>query len=317
MVRILDRGRQYKMKEVLPTFLGIGALKSGTTAVQQFLLSHPQIFLPVKKELRYFAYAEAPFRYRGPGADRIPHEIIRTWEEYTAVFNGSGNFTIRGEISPQYMLLAENAAPQIFQRLPGVKLFAVLRNPADRAYSNFLQTVRMGIEPLRAFRDALDREPERTRDNWLPIFWYKRNGLYHRQLTEFYSRFPEEQIRIYLYDDLRRDPGAFLADLYRYLGANPNYQPDFSKVFNPSGIPRRMWIYRLLRRVRNHTRFIDGILPIRLLYPIQNAIRNNLLLPAPKMSHEIRRELIEYYREEIIRLQNLIGRDLGAWMEIE
>jgi hypothetical protein len=304
-------------QDILPTFLGIGAQKSGTTAVHQFLLSHPQIFLPVKKELCFFAFAGALVEYKGPGGDRIQREVVRSWEEYKAVFRESTQYKIRGEISPQYLLLAENAAPLIFRYLPRVKLFAVLRNPVDRAYSNFLQAVRLGREPISDFKDALRREPERIREKWPPLFWYKRNGQYHRQLAEFYSRFPKDQIRIYLYDDLRRDTGAFMADLYRYLGADSNHHPDYSMVFNPSGTPRHQDFYGMVRWVRDRTRFLDSVVPLPVRYPFQKILQKNLLKPAPPMPPHVRQELKKFYLEEIIKLQDLIGRDLGIWLAPE
>jgi hypothetical protein len=309
-----DSCKAETMPDCLPTFLGIGAVKSGTTAVHQFLLAHPQVFLPAIKELRFFSQEGLQIEYREPGRKRIPRGI-KSWEEYKAVFRHAGKYAVRGEISPQYMMLAENAAANIFRRLPDVKLFAVLRNPVDRAYSNYLQAVRLGKEPLLDFREALSRESERIRGRWPPLFWYKHNGLYHRQLAEYFSRFPQGRIRILFSDDLRRDAAGFMADLYRYLGADPEYKPDTSMKFNPGGLPRHLVFYRWMLWMRYRTRFLDGVLPVALRYPLLSALRNGLLRPAPPMPDEVRLELIEYYREDILELQNLVDRDLSDWLK--
>ncbi len=305
------------MTEPLPTFLGIGAQKSGTTSIHQYLLSHPQIFVPARKELRFFSYEGDPFTYRGPGDGAIRNRVVATWSDYRAAFLGSEKFPARGEISPEYLMLAGKAALRILHYLPRVKLFAVLRNPADRAYSNYQQAVRQGREPLRDFRAALDQEEERCEQNWSPLFWYKRNGLYGRQLSEFYARFPRDQIRVYLYDDLSRDAAGLMADLYRFLGVDPNHRPDVGMKFHPSGIPRLRPLYGFLQTVRNRIRFLDGVLPANIRNPIHAAVRDGLIRPAPPMPPDIREELIEYFREDILKLQDLIQRDLADWMAIE
>jgi hypothetical protein len=210
-------------------------------------------------------------------------------------------------------MLAETAAPRILHYLPDVKLFAVLRNPVDRAYSNFQQAVRQGREPLADFQTVLDLENERIRQNWSPLFWYKHNGLYWRQLSEFYARFPRDQIRIYLYDDLSSDAAALMAEIYRFLGVDPRHRPDVSMKYHPSGIPRFRPLYGFLQGVRNRIRFLDRVLPASVRNPIHTAVRDGLLGPAPSMSPIIRKELMEYYREDILRLQDLLRRDLKAW----
>jgi hypothetical protein len=297
-----------------PTFLGIGAQKGGTSAVHQFLLSHPQIFLPTQKELRYFAHADRPLAYTGPGDERMPRVVVRTWEEYLGAFRGSERFPVRGEISPEYLVLADRSAPEIRRRLPEAKLFAVLRQPVDRAYSNFQHAIRMGREPLADFRSALAAEEKRIADGWSPFFWYRRNGEYGRQLAEFYKVFPKERIRIYLYDDLRGDPGALMADLFRFLGADPAHRVDFAMEFNSSGIPRNQGLYQILFWLRRTTRFTDRLIPISLRYPVHAAMRRAILRPAPRLSPADRKELTEGFRSEIERLQDLIGRDLGSWL---
>jgi hypothetical protein len=300
-------------ERLLPTFLGIGAQKSGTTSVHQYLLSHPQIFLPARKELRFFPHECGGVQYRGPGDEEIPSRVVDSWPAYVAAFRGSGKFAARGEISPEYLLLAERAAPRIAHYLPQVKLFAVLRNPADRAYSNFLQAVRMGREPRNDFSDALSEEESRIRKGWSPLFWYRRNGEYARQLREFYARFPRDHIRIYLFEDLLGDAAGMMADLFRFLEVDPGHRPDVSMRFHPSGVPRGRALFRAALEVRRCIRWMDGVVPAKFRNPLHAAVRDGLLRPAPPMPSEAREALMESYREEIDRLQGLIRRDLRAW----
>jgi hypothetical protein len=307
-------GRMAAIKQTLPTFLGIGAQKSGTTSLHQYLLSHPEIYIPIRKELRFFCYEDDPVDYRGPGDGVIRSRIITTWQDYQECFRGSERFKARGEVSPEYMLLAEKAAPRIQRYLPRVKLFAVLRNPVDRAYSNFLQAVRQGREPLTDFQAALDREKSRIQNNWSPLFWYKRNGSYRRQLNEYFDRFSREQIRVYLFEDLTGAPQTLIADLFRFLGVDPGFQPDVSMKFQPSGIPRFRPLYGFLQFVRNRIRFLDSILPVQMRNPILAAVRGGILRPAPPLGPEIREELTTYFREEILGLQDLLRRDLSVWI---
>jgi hypothetical protein len=139
----------------------IGAGSSGTSSLYQYLRQHPNVYMPPKKELHFFVHDEPgtwPTKKDG-SLDRF--NPVTTWEDYLGWFAKAQPGMAVGEASPMYMYF-EHAAARIKDRLPDVKLIAILRNPADRAFSGYIHTVRDGLEPLD-FKAALEEEPNRRR----------------------------------------------------------------------------------------------------------------------------------------------------------
>lgn len=220
----------------LPNFLIIGAAKAGTTALWHYLRQHPELYMSRHKEPRFFALYGQPLAFQGPG-DQTRFNFVTDFQDYQQLFADVQDEKAIGEASPWY-LYVKTAAPAIKEMLPGVKLVAVLRDPVDRAFSNYLHAVNEGLEPLPTFREAMDAEAARIRENWSPRFHYKSKGFYYRQLQHYLEFFDREQLKIYLYEDLTNEPEALFADLFEYLGVDPMFHVDVEKRHNESQIGR-------------------------------------------------------------------------------
>ncbi|HXV96254.1 MAG TPA: sulfotransferase, partial [Gaiellaceae bacterium] len=172
---------------MLPQFLVIGAYKSGSTAIQEALRAHPQVFLPAKGP-SFFAFDEAPVIDRPllPGT-------VRDWDAYRALFADAPPEAVRGEVSPEYLANPWSCG-RIRARLPEVKLVAVLRNPVERAFSDYLMYVRDGDERL-GFAAALDEQEARRRAG-SQTGYYLETGFYGRQLRPYFEAFPRERIQV-------------------------------------------------------------------------------------------------------------------------
>jgi sulfotransferase family protein len=199
----------------LPSALIIGAQRSGTTSLFNYLVQHPDVLPPLGKEIHYFDfyYTRGVRYYRG----RFPyrHRLRR------------GAITL--DATPYYLahpLVPERAA----QLLPGVKLIAVLRNPVDRALSHYQHEIRGGREAL-SFAEAIDQEPERLageeeRLRKEPEYYswnhhrysYTRRGLYLEQLRRWVQHFPRSQLLVLQSERLFRDPAGTMAAVHRFLG---------------------------------------------------------------------------------------------------
>lgn len=179
---------------LLPTFIGVGAQRAGTTWVYNCLAQHPEVFVSAKKELHFF-YAHYD---RGLG-----------W--YAAQFAAAGPATARGEISPDYMY-SRTALANIARDLPDVRLFAILRDPIDRALSAYAlrQERNQGV----AFGEACRRFPALVE-----------RGLYCRHLDVIAEYFPPQRVKVLLYDDLVGRPGAFLDELFAFIGVRTGVRP--------------------------------------------------------------------------------------------
>jgi hypothetical protein len=212
----------------LPSALIIGAQRSGTTSLFNYLAQHPDVLPPLGKEIHYFDlhYARGVRWYRG----RFPfrHRLRR------------GALTI--DASPYY--LAHPLAPERAARLlPEVKLVAVLRNPVDRAFSHYQHEVRDGRESL-SFVEAIDREParlagEEERLRREPGYYsynhhrysYTRRGLYLEQLGRWARHYPRSSLLVLQSERLFREPAAVSAALYDFLGLRPHGLKEYTAFY--------------------------------------------------------------------------------------
>ena len=213
----------------LPDFLIIGAGKSGTTSLDNYLKQHPDIFMSPVKEPNFFAYENIDTSTLYPEALEHYHQSVTDIKSYQELFNGAEEGNIKGETSNTY-LVVDGSAESIKNHIPDVKLIAILRQPADRLYSRYLHLAREDELPTKNFRDALERDS----------IWWVRNdlvieGLYYNNLSRFYNLFKKEQIKVIIYDDFRKDPGMVLNGIFDFLEVERINDLDFSVSYNKSG----------------------------------------------------------------------------------
>jgi hypothetical protein len=291
----------------MPNFLIIGAQKSGTTALYNYLKQHPQVYMSPVKEPHFFTYEGGKPNFSGPG--RGYASPVTNVENYWTLFQEVSYEMAIGEASTSYLYSAR-ALERIQHHVPEAKLIAILRNPAERAHSNYLHCVRTGREPLDGFEQALQAEKTRIRNNWGPIWHYKQKGFYYDQLKRYFDVFGPKQIRVYLYEDLREDPLVMLRNIFRFLGVDEGFDADVSAKHNISGVPKNEGLITLTRRLNTITPAIRRCLPSGL----RRYIKTQILVSAPRLSPEVRGRLVEEYREDIVRLEELIQRDLSGWL---
>ncbi len=303
----------------LPNFLIIGAMKSGTTSLYHYLKQHPQIYMSSLKEPNFFALEGSNLDFDGAeGKERIQRwvkrESVTDIEEYRALFRGAAGELAIGEASPMYLYSPE-APYRIRYYIPEAKLITILRNPVERAYSAFLYMRRDGREPLKEFHQALQAEEGRMRDKWEWIWHYRHVGFYYAQLKRYFDVFDKEQIKVYLYEDLRADLPNVLQDIFRFLEVDEAFVPDTSLRHNVSGIPKTGLLPRLTFRRNPVKTVLRPLLPQGLRQRISVSLKSRSLVEAPPLAPEIRRELLEGYRDDILKLEDLIEWDLSGWLD--
>jgi hypothetical protein len=295
----------------LPNFLIIGAAKAGTTSLYHWLRLHPQIYMSPVKEPKFFALEGHPLDFRGPGDERFREGTTTRLEDYRKLFDQVSDERAVGEASVLYQY-HEAASEAIARYVPDVKLIAVLRNPVERAYSGFLVKLHRGYEPLSGFDEALGAEPGRIADGWSYTWCYRDQGFYHRNLTRYFERFDPEQIRVYLYEDLERDPHRLVTDIFHFLGVDAGFRANLT-IHNRSGVPRSARLQRLLTRSHPVKEAAKSVIPEEWGHRVISRLsRGNLR--RPPLRPETRARLIEGYYEDIRRLEGLIGRDLSHWL---
>jgi hypothetical protein len=299
----------------MPNFLIIGAAKAGTTSLHHYLRQHPEIYMAgPKKELRFFALEGEKLDFRGPGDQKALRFSITDVEAYRRKFDGVSDEKAIGESSPLY-IYSPKAPGRIAHYIPDAKLIAVLRNPVERAYSCFLHLVRDGREPLDDFSQALREEEARIERNYEPGWHYKEGGFYYAQLSRYFGLFDRQRIRVYLYEDWKADPTGVLGDIFEFLEVDKRFVPDMSVRHNVSGVPRNKTLHALLTKSSPIKAGIKPLIPTRFRKLVWTNLKNRNLREPPSLSPEVRGQLIETYREDVLKLQALIGRDLSRWLE--
>jgi len=298
-----------------PNFLIIGAAKSGTSSLYMYLKQHPQVFMSPVKEPHFFSFNNQTKMTTGPG-DPI-HEAITDFKEYEALFDGATTEKAVGEASTSYLYRPE-APERIHDVLPDVKLIAILRNPADRAFSAYMHVVRDQRETAKTFSEALALEKERKHAGWEPIWHFTSVGRYYEQLSRYYALFNRDQIRLFLYEDLAADQENLLREVYQFLNVNADFTPGSLVRYNVSGELRSKFMNRVIKGLfhrPNPIRWLSRkIFPEKWRLNAATWVRHQNLLKR-KFSPEVRRQLIETFREDILKLQDLINKDLSQWLE--
>jgi sulfotransferase family protein len=290
---------------MLPNFIVIGAAKAGTTALYWYLAEHPDVFMSPKKETNFFAYGrdgQGRLLYGDPEFHQFP---VQSLSQYEQLFAGAGDALAVGEASPIY-LECPQAAERIRMLLPESRLICSLRHPVDRAYSDYQMDLRRRRRQLDPARDLTPTSAwARPDSHWMRI------GRYYDQLKRYFDLFPREQIQVFLFDDLKREPLKTVQGVYRFLGVDPGFVPDFDAPHNLGGMPSS----QVLEGVFSNQWLRSAVWP---LVPKRAAnwirrLRSRNLRPAPPLPSELRRYLTDQLRDDIGRTSELIGRNLDLW----
>jgi hypothetical protein len=313
----------------LPNFFLAGAPKTGTTSLYHYLRQHPDIYLTAVKEPCFFATEMRPDNFSrqfavsmrqsslnllkyldGPMSGHNPGGIITDWNRYLELFKNVTTETAIGEASACYLWSAK-APANIHAQIPNAKIVVILRDPVERAFSQYLQYAAGGLL-TRGFRQHVDL----CLRNNAPIFGllspFLEYGLYYEQVKRYLDLFSPPQVRIYLYEEAWRNPQQLLRDLFCFLGVDVQVEVDTSVRSLQRRAPKWTSMQYLLRK--------SGLLPVvKRLLPASFQEHLRAALFRQKSSLQLdpkdRQYVIEYYRDDIQNLSNLLGRDLGAWLK--
>jgi len=280
----------------LPNFIIIGAAKAGTTSLWHYLGQHPQIFMSRVKEPDYFREEKA-----------ARAGVVRTLDEYEALFREAGSREAIGEASPSYI-----ADPQtvnsIHALLPDARLIAILRDPCKRVFSEFTFQRMRGFEREPNFLDAVHSAPLRPGEQ---RFDYIGHSLYFRNLSRYYGAFPADHIKVVFNEDLRRDPQKLLGEICTFLGVDPNVKLDTEAELTVSGVPRVPALHWLLGR---HNPIRDSLGPLlpEWARDIARQLKNANLV-RQTMTPVERAALLPFFEEDTRQLERLLKVDLSHW----
>ena len=290
-----------------PDFIVVGAAKAGTTALYWYLADHPQVFMSRVKETNYFAFGLDESGRWLYGDPELHHFPIRTLDAYERSFEGAGDARAVGEASPIYLECPQSAT-RIRDTIPDARIICGLRDPVDRAYSDYLMYLRARGRRLDPARELTPSAAWARPDaHWMQI------SLYHEALRRYFDVFPRERIFVFLFDDLKADQASLVRDIYRFLGADDGFVPDFDTPHNIGGMPSSMLLERVFTN-DSLRRAVDPWIPKRAADWARRTRTRNLRR-APRLPSELAKELREPFRDDIGKTGELIGRDLSLWLD--
>lgn len=299
-----------------PNFIIPGAGKSGTSSVAAYLNQHPDIFISKNKEPTFFAYAEAPPIFNSP--DKFHEQIICDQGQYNALFSNAEKFKAIGEASTYYLAIPDQTIENIKRLVPNselIKIILILRNPIERAFSNYTMFVMNGWEDL-SFRDAISDEVVNYRltNGWSPSYDYLGEGMYSEKVRAYLDVF--QDVHVCLYDDLQEDPIGLLTDIFTFLGVDNSFVPDISLQLNASGQIKSKLMQRILGTDNLIRKLAKSVLMLMTTEQQRATIKERLRnanIKRRRISPEDYAYLLNYYQADIDKLAALIHRDLSDW----
>ena len=302
----------------LPDFILVGAPKAGTTALHAALDQHPQLHLARVKEPKYFLCGDRrPDRsvQQGPGDAHSAQEWVWNRGDYQALFDGAAPGQLRGESTPLY--LRDFAAhDRMAEVVPGAKLIVVVRDPVDRAYSNWAHLWSDGLEPEADFMRAFHLEQERIDRGWAPFWRYRELGLYGSQLEHLYSVFPRDQVHVLRYRELVDEPVPTLDGICRFLGVDTGLL-DLVPSENVSTFVADTEVNRMLATAIRAGAARGAHLPPRVWrrasVPLLWALKRQHA-DRPDLAPSPRAELVATFADDIALLSRLTGESYDDWL---
>ena len=298
----------------LPDFLVIGAPKAGTTALHAALACHPALYMSPIKEPKFFLSDGPPPAHGGPGDVLTYREHVWQRSRYEALFDTAPPGTLRGESTPLY-LYDRTAMRRIRALVPDARLIVVLRDPVERAHSNWTHLWSAGLEPVSDFVRACGEEDRRIAAGWAPFWHYTGLGRYGEQLGYLYALFPRDQVLVLRYRHLVGDPAATLGRICDFLGVEQGVITDVPRQ-NVTAHPQPTLAHRTVSRaVRAGTaagRFLPGSTVGAMTGPLERFLQRGSRERQP-LSWQQRQELIPRFDTDIDLLETILGEDFGDW----
>lgn len=297
-----------------PTFLVVGAARSGTTGLVEGLRSHPRVFVTEPKEPHYFALHERGADFRGPGdAATINRVAVTDLDDYLALYPRDHGFTVLGDGSVSTLYYYEDALPEIQRINPDMRVVVMLREPVERAYSSHQYMRARGFEPIEDFITAVAEEPQRIEQHWHHIWHYTQMSRYADAIAAFQAALAPEQIGIWYYEDLDRDYEGTVQQVLRFLGVPP-VEGEASGIprVNISGRPRFAAIQKVLWWATSHD-VLRRAVKRSTSYRFRERIRRSTLQRGG-VPEAARLELAPRFEDDVVRLRAMLPGELPSWL---
>lgn len=298
-----------------PNLFIVGASKSGTTALYNYLKMHPEIFMSETKEPHFFGFD-------------LPYSKLRfnnNINKYLKLFSQASSEKYVGEASTRY-LVSKTAAKEIKKFSPKAKIIVMLRNPVDQMYSIHNQTYLNGTETISDFVRALDAEKERKKHKLkseMEQLLYRENAKYYKQVKRYLDTFGKTNVHIIIFDEFKKNTKMEYQKVLDFLSINPNIKINFNKITtdklrNSSKKPRSMFLQKIMHVWTSKPRtmlIIANAIPKSLRVSFYNYLRelNTIYEERDPLPNKLRKKLTKEFEPEIKKLEKLLNINLSKW----
>jgi hypothetical protein len=293
----------------VPTFLVVGAGRSGTTGLAEGLRTHPDVFVTTPKEPHYFALHDTVPAFRAPGDDATINRVAVTDRDaYLALYPTQHEYQALGDAAVSTLYYHQHAIPEIQAVAPDVRIVIMLREPVARAHSAFDYMAARGFETAPSLLDGVAAEDRRVAENWHHLWHYTRMSHYADAVQAFQEAFGRDRVGIWYYDDLQADYLTTVREVLRFIGTAPaEGEATGVPIVNASGSPRSKLIQSALHAATRNE-------PVRRTvkrltsYRAREAVRRRLLA-RNDLASDVHRQLAPLFSEDLHRLAKLVDLD--------
>ena len=299
----------------LPDFLIAGVPKAGTTALHAALSRHPGLYLSPIKEPKFFLTDGPPPAKGGPGDALTYREHVWERDRYEALFDAAPPGAPRGEATPLY-LYDPDAMRRIHRLIPDVKLIVVIRDPVERAHSNWTHLWSAGLEPVGDFVLACAEEERRIAAGWASFWHYTGLGRYGAQLDHAFSLFAREQVHVLRYRRLIDDPAGTLNGICGFLGVDTGVLSEIPRE-NVTAHPEQTAAHRAvslgMRASAAVGRRLPGSAATAATHRLERFLQRSRRERQP-LSWEQRQAILPKFTTDIKLLETVLGEDFSDWL---
>ena len=298
----------------LPDFFIAGAPKAGTTAVHAALARHPALYMSAVKEPKFFLTDGPPPARGGPGDVQTYREHVWQRDDYEALFAAAPAGILRGESTPFY-LYNRDAQRRIRALIPDARLIVILRDPVERAHSNWAHLWSAGLDPVDDFVLACAEEQRRIEDGWADFWRYTSLGRYGDQLEHLYTVFPRDQVLVFRYRVLIESPGLVLDQVCAFLGVPQGVLAEVPRE-NVTAHPQLSLRHRTVAKALRASSAVSNVLPgaTTLTGSLERVLQRDSR-PRQPLTWEQRQALLPRFEADIRLLEVITGEDFGSWLQ--
>jgi hypothetical protein len=299
----------------LPDFFIAGAPKAGTTALHVAFAQHPALCMSAVKEPKFFLTDGPPPGQGGPGDAKTYREHIWRRADYEALFSSAPAVALRGESTPFY-LYNRDAQRRIRAQLPDAKLIVVLRDPVERAHSNWTHLWSAGLEPIGDVVQACAEEDRRIAAGWADFWHYTALGRYGEQLEHLYELFPREQVLVFRYRALIDDPARALDRVCAFLCVPQGVLTEIPRenvTAHPDPTLRHRAVALALRAGSAVTAALPGHAGSGVIDHLERFLQQDAA-PRKPLTWAERQALIPSFETDIKLLESVTGEDFSDWL---